>query len=81
MIIPITDFVQSTIVKKIELELVQYNLNTSAVCNVNYLDNENKKIDSVLVTIEGNEFSTEWVNDEDLINIVCRKLGFVVIPN
>ena len=71
----IEDYIQSSVAKKIEIELIQYNLNSSAVCNVNFLDSKDNKISSVLVYIEGTEFSTEWVDDSNLINIVCRKLG------
>ena len=73
--INIEDYVQSTVCKKVEIEVIQYTLNTSAVCNVNFLDSKDNKISSVLVYIEGSEFSTEWVDDSNLINIVCRKLG------
>ena len=74
-IVNIEDYVQSTVCKKVEIEVIQYTLNTSAVCNVNFLDSKDNKISSVLVYIEGSEFSTEWVDDSNLINIVCRKLG------
>ena len=73
--INIEDYIQSSVAKKIEIELIQYNLNSSAVCNVNFLDSKDNKISSVLVYIEGSEFTDEWVSDSDLVNIVCRKLG------
>ena len=79
MIVNIEDYVQSTVCKKIEIEVIQYNLNSSAVVNVNFLDIDGKKLNSALVTVDGNEFSTEWVNDEDLVRIVCRKLNLLPI--
>ena len=80
-IVNIEDYVQSTVCKKIEIEVIQYTLNTSAVCNVNFLDIKQNKISSVLVYIEGSEFTDEWNTDSDLVNIVCRKLGLTQQPN
>lgn len=74
-IVPIVDYVDSKIIKKIELELIQYNINSDAVCNVNFLDVSGNKINSVLVSITDEDFTTNWVNDSDLIDIVLRKLG------
>ena len=76
-IVNIEDYVQSTVCKKIEIEVIQYTLNTSAVCNVNFLDSKDNKISSVLVYIENSEFTDEWNTDSDLVNIVCRKLGLI----
>ena len=77
MIIPITDYVQANVCKKIEVEVIQYNLNVSATCNVNFLDDKDNKISSILVYIDNEDFSVNWNSDEDLINIVCRKLSLV----
>ena len=60
---------------KVEIEIIQYTLNISAICNVNFLDIDGKKISSVLVAVDGQDFETNWNTDEDLINIVLRKLG------
>ena len=76
-IVNIEDYIQSSIAIKIEIELIQYTLNSSAVCNVNFLDSKDNKISSVLVYIEGSEFTDEWNTDSDLVNIVCRKLGLI----
>ena len=75
MIVPIVDTIQSKIVRFLEVELVQYNINQNAVCNVNYLDASGLKFSSVLVSIEGDDFNTNWTTDQDLINIVLSKLG------
>ena len=81
MIVNILDFVESKIVKKVEIELIQYNINTNAVCNVNFLDVSGTKISSVLVYIDGDDFNSRWVNDSDLISIVLSKLGLVPLPS
>jgi hypothetical protein len=79
--ISIIDFVESKIIKSVEIELIQYNINTSAVCNVNFLDNQDNKTSSLLVYIDGDDFNTNWVNDSDLISIVLSKLGLVPLPS
>lgn len=60
---------------KVEIEVIQYTLNISALCNVNFIDSEEKKISSVLVAVDGQDFETNWNTDDDLINIVLNKLG------
>lgn len=60
---------------KVEIEIIQYILNTSAICNVNFMDSTDKKISSVLVAVDGQDFETNWNTDDDLINIVLNKLG------
>jgi len=80
MIVPIVDYVESKIIKKIEVELIQYNINTSAICNVNFLDNQDNKTSSVLVYIDGDDFNVNWNSDSDLINIVLGKLGLTKLP-
>lgn len=77
MIVSIQDFVQSKIIKKIEIEVVSYSINTSALCNVNFLDSSDKIVSNALVSIDGEDFSTNWTTDQDLINIVLSKLGLV----
>ena len=80
MIVPIVDYVESKIVRKIEIECINYNINTSAICNVNYLDASGSKISSVLVYIDGDDFNVNWTTDSDLVNIVLGKLGLVKLP-
>lgn len=75
MIVSVQDFVQSKIVKKVEIEVVSYNLNTSALCNVNFMDSQDNKISSVLVYVDGSDFLERWSSDDDLINIVLEKIG------
>ena len=72
------DIKEYTIIKtssKIEIEIINYTLNFSAVVKVSFLDAENKAISSVLVYVSGTEFNIEWNTDDDLINIVLAKLG------
>ena len=75
MIINVQDSVQSKIVKKIEIEVINYTLNTSCLCNVNFMDSTDNKISSVLVYVDGDQFNIEWVSDDNLIDIVLRKVG------
>lgn len=81
MIIPITDYVQANICKKVEIEVIQYNLNVSATCNVNFLDDKDNKLSSVLVYIDGDDFNVNWSSDEDLVRIVLTKLGLVPLSS
>lgn len=73
------DITQSAV--KIEIEIIQYILNEYAMCNVNFLDIDKKKISSVLVSINGDDFQTNWTTDDDLINIVLNKLGLLRSDN
>lgn len=74
-IVNIQDYVDSKIAKKIELEVIQYNINTSAVIYVNFLNDKNEKTSSILVYIEEDDFNINWTTDNQLIDIVLRKLG------
>jgi hypothetical protein len=81
MIINVEDFVQSKIIKRVEIEVVNYTLNTSCLCNVNFMDSTDNKISSVLVYVDGDEFNIEWVSDDNLIDIILRKVGLNRLPN
>lgn len=72
------DIKEYTIIKnssKIEIEIINYTLNFSAVVNVNFLDINDKVISSTLVYIDGDNFNNNWSTDLDLINIVMNKIG------
>jgi hypothetical protein len=72
------DIKEYTIIKnssKIEIEIINYTLNFSAVVNVNFLDINDKVISSTLVYIDGDNFNNNWSSDNDLINIVMNKIG------
>ena len=75
MIIAVQDYIQSKIVKKVEIEVVNYTLNTSCLCNVNFLDNQDNKISNTLVYVDGSDFLERWNTDDNLISIVLDKLG------
>ena len=78
--IPIQEFTISKSSLKIEIEIINYTINSNAVVNVNFLDAEDKAISSVIVYIDGEEFNTQWNTDEDLVNIVLAKLGLTRAP-
>jgi hypothetical protein len=73
--IPIQEFTISKSSLKIEIEIINYNLNSNAVVNVNFLDAEDKAITSTLVYIDGDNFNVNWSTDQDLIQIILNKLG------
>jgi predicted Ser/Thr protein kinase len=78
--IPIQEFTISKSSLKIEIEIINYTINSNAVARVNFLDAEDKAISSVIVYIDGEEFNTQWNTDEDLVNIVLAKLGLTRAP-
>ena len=78
MIVNVQDYVQSKIVKKVEIEVINYSLNTSCLCNVNFMDSNDNKISSVIVYIDGIDFNERWITDDDLINIVLEKIGLQI---
>ena len=80
MIVSVQNFVKSSICAKVEIEVINYNINTSATCNVNFMDSQDNKISSVLVYIDGEDFNTNWSSDDDLINIVLNKIGITKEP-
>lgn len=73
--IPIQEYTISKSSSKIEIEIINYTINSNAVARVNFLDADDKTISSVIVYIDGEEFNTQWNTDEDLVNIVLAKLG------
>jgi hypothetical protein len=78
--IPIQEYTISKSSLKIEIEIINYTINSNAVARVNFLDAEDKAISSVIVYIDGEEFNTQWNTDEDLVNIVLAKLGLTRAP-
>jgi hypothetical protein len=67
------DILQSAL--KVQIEIIQYNINVSAVVNVNFLDIEGKRISNVLCYVDGTDFSDAWITDDNLIDICLNKLG------
>jgi hypothetical protein len=74
-IVDIKEYIITNSSSKVEIEIINYTLNSNAVVKVSFLDAENKAISSVLVYVSGSEFNIEWNTDDDLINIVLAKLG------
>ena len=81
MIVSVQDYVQSKNVKKVEIEVVNYTLNTSCLCNVNFMDSQDNKISNILVYVDGTDFLERWSTDDDLINIVLEKIGLSKISD
>lgn len=59
----------------VEIEVINYTLNVSAVVQSNLIDADKKPISSLFVYIEGCDYITQSVDDNILINIVIDKLG------
>lgn len=74
-IVDIKNYIITNSSSKVEIEIINYTLNSNAVVKVSFLDAENKAISSVLVYVSGTEFNIEWNTDDDIINIVLAKLG------
>ena len=74
-IINIEQFTISKSSSKIEIEIINYTINSNAVARVNFLDADDKTISSVIVYIDGEEFNVNWSTDQDLIQIILNKLG------
>lgn len=73
--IPIQEYTISKSSLKIEIEIINYTINSNAVAKVSFLDAEDKAISSVIVYIDGDEFNVNWSTDADLIQIILNKLG------
>lgn len=74
-IVDINQYIITNSSSKVEIEIINYTLNSNAVAKVSFLDADNKVISSVLVYVSGTDFNIEWNTDDDLINIVLAKLG------
>jgi hypothetical protein len=77
MLIPVQDVVFTQTIQQIELEIVNYVLNELASIAVHYLDTTGKSIKTQYVVIDGADFNEKWVTDDDLITLVCNRLGFI----
>lgn len=73
--IPIQEYTISKSSLKVEIEIINYTINSNAVAKVSFLDAEDKAISSVIVYIDGDEFNVNWSTDADLIQIILNKLG------
>lgn len=79
-IIDIQEYTISNSSSKIEIEIINYTINSNAVAKVSFLDADDKAISSVIVYIDGDEFNIQWNTDADLVNIVLAKLGLTRAP-
>lgn len=59
---------------RISIQVIQYDLFKSAKCQVNLYDPQGLSIHDQVVHIEGEDYN-QWINDEDLIQIVIRKMN------
>lgn len=78
--IPIQEFTISKSSLKIEIEIINYTINSNAVARVNFLDAEDKAISSVVVYITDDDFNVNWIDDNTLIDIIINKLGLTRAP-
>lgn len=62
------------IATRVSVQVIQYNLFKSATCQVNLYDQSGISVYNQAVTIEGEDWN-QWISDDDLINIVIRKLN------
>lgn len=74
MIFNVKDDFQSKVVKKIEIEVVNYTLNSSCWRYVNFMNSKDNKISNILVYIDRSDFLERWFTDEDLINKVIEQI-------
>jgi hypothetical protein len=79
MLIPVQDIAFTQTIQQIELEIINYVLNELASIAVHYLDETGKSIKTQYVVVSGDDFNTNWVTDNDLISIVCSRLGLIPI--
>lgn len=78
--IPIQEYTISKSSLKIEIEIINYTINSNAVAKVSFLDAEDKAISSVIVYITDDDFNVNWVDDNTLIDIIINKLGLTRAP-
>jgi hypothetical protein len=78
--IPIQEFTISKSSLKIEIEIINYTINSNAVARVNFLDAEDKSISNVIVYITDDDFNVNWIDDNTLIDIIINKLGLTRAP-
>jgi hypothetical protein len=62
------------IANRISIMVTQYNLFKSVLCQVNLYDAMGHSIHDQVVLVDGEDFNL-WSDDQDLINIVIRKMN------
>jgi hypothetical protein len=71
----------STVIEQVEIELIQYEINSFAVANVTFYDTNGTVYKQEIVRIDGDDFNVNWNSDDDFINIVLSKLNIEKIPD
>lgn len=71
----------STVIEQVEIELIQYEINSFAVANVTFYDKNKTIYKQEIVRIDGDDFNVNWISDDDFINIVLSKINFEKVPN
>lgn len=71
----------STVIEQVEIELIQYEINSFAVANVTFYDKNKNIYKQEIVRIDGDDFNVNWNSDDDFINIVLSKINFEKVPN
>lgn len=61
--------------RKLKIDVMNLELNQSAIIIVKVLDEVNKFISQEEFLLDGESYS-EWTNDDWLINYVCNKYGY-----
>lgn len=76
-ITPVNKTVTKTITR-FSLDIIELIFNTSARFRVSQYDVDNKLIEGINVTIEGEEY-TNWRGDDTyVINLIAQKMGFTI---
>lgn len=78
-VIDIKHYIISNISTKVEIEIIQYALNSSDIARVNFNYSEGKSISYVMVWIEGDDFN-KWTTDGSMVDIILTKLGLIRAP-
>ena len=65
------------IISKIKIKVMNLILNKSATIKVEYLDDDNKLLNTYYFELNGDDYQL-WTNDNFVINYVCNKYGLVL---
>jgi len=75
------DYVETNKIVRIEIQVSNIILKTSATFRVNSFNENDKFIKLDYITITGDEYNA-WGSDDDyIINLICQKLGYTPEPS
>jgi hypothetical protein len=75
------DYVETNKIVRIEIQVSNVILKTSATFRVNSFGENDKFIKLDYITITGDEYNA-WGSDDDyIINLICQKLGYTPEPS